>query len=436
MRKTSPWAWIPSLYFAEGLPYMMIMVVSGIMYKKLEVSNTELALYTSMLYLPWVIKPLWSPLVELVKTNRFWIVSMQVLLGLCMAGVAFTIPMENPLRYTMVFFWIAAFSSATHDIAADGYYMIALREDQQSFFVGIRSLFYRVAMWFSQGALVIVAGLLGNSMGIETGWSIAFGIAGAMMVGLGLFHAFIFPKQMPGPKQPYDKEIDELGGQPTQNKPRQELKKSFADLGNIFASFFAKKEILVILLYVLLYRFSEAQLVKIAQPFMLDGRDVGGLGLSTEAVGLIYGTVGLVGLIVGGVLGGIVISQDGLKRWLWPMVFAINLPNAAYLFLAITQPESSYIMMGAVAIEQFGYGFGFSAFLMYLIYIAQGPYKTAHYAFATGLMAAGMMLPGMLSGWIQEQLGYPGFFTWILIATVPAILLTAFVKVDPDFGKK
>ncbi|MEZ4687057.1 MAG: MFS transporter [Bacteroidia bacterium] len=436
MQKTSPWAWIPTLYFAEGLPYMMIMVVSGIMYKNLNVSNTELALYTSMLYLPWVIKPLWSPLVELVRTNRFWIVSMQLLLGLCMAGVAFTIPLENPLRYTMVFFWVAAFSSATHDIAADGYYMIALREDQQSFFVGIRSLFYRVAMWFSQGALVIVAGLLGNRFGIETGWSIAFGIAGALMVLLAVFHAYIFPKKLDKPIEPCEEEIDEIGGQPTKKKPQQELKKSFDDFGKIFYTFLAKKEILIILAYVLLYRFSEAQLVKIAQPFMLDDRAVGGLGLSTEAVGLIYGTVGLIGLIVGGILGGILISRDGLKAWLWPMVIAINLPNAAYLFLALTQPESSYIMMAAVAIEQFGYGFGFSAFLMYLIYVSQGPYKTAHYAFATGLMAAGMMLPGMLSGWVQEQLGYPGFFTWILIATVPAILLTAFVKVDPDFGKK
>jgi PAT family beta-lactamase induction signal transducer AmpG len=415
---------------------MMIMVVSGIMYKNLEVSNTDLALYTSMLYLPWVIKPLWSPLVELISTNRFWIVSMQVLLGLCMAGVAFTIPMENPLRYTMIFFWVAAFSSATHDIAADGYYMLALREDQQSFFVGIRSLFYRVAMWFSQGALVIMAGLLGNEYGIEIGWSIAFGVAGGMMVMLGLFHYFFIPKTAQEESEVQRQAIDQIGNADAAQQAKPSSIRPFSELGEIFTSFFAKKEIVIILLYILFYRFSEAQLVKIAQPFMLDDRAVGGLGLSTEAVGFIYGTVGLAGLIAGGILGGIVISNDGLKRWLWPMVIAINFPNAAYLFLAITQPESNTIMMISVAIEQFGYGFGFSAFLMYLIYVARGAYKTAHYAFATGLMAAGMMLPGMLSGWVQEKLGYPGFFTWVLLATIPALLLTAFVKIDPQFGKK
>ncbi|MFK7968713.1 MAG: MFS transporter [Bacteroidia bacterium] len=439
MHNTSPWAWVPSLYFAEGLPYMMIMVVSGIMYKDLGVSNTDLALYTSLLYLPWVIKPFWSPLVDLFRTNQFWIVSMQILLGLSLAGVAFAIPTSNPLRYTLIFFWIAAFSSATHDIAADGFYMIALREDQQSFFVGFRSFFYRVAMWFAQGALVIAAGMLGQLYGAAAyGWSIAFGISGLIMLALGIFHLFLLPKKSKDEKTLYQDKIDAIGdtGPSAATKSSPQPQGFIERLFDLIVTFFMKKQAILALLFILFYRFSEAQLGKMAQPFMLDPADAGGLGLDVTTVGFIYGTVGLVGLVLGGLLGGFLISRDGLKKWLWPMVIAINIPNIIYIYLAMAQPDNTYLLMAAVAVEQFGYGFGFTAFMMYLIYISQGSYKTAHYAFATGLMALGMMLPGAISGLVQEQLGYTNFFIWIMIATIPAFIITAFLKIDPAFGKR
>ena len=415
----NPWSWIPSLYFAEGMPYIVVMTVSVIMYKRLGLSNTDIALYTSWLYLPWVIKPLWSPVVDLLRTKRLWIVAMQLLIGAGLAGVAFTIPVDGFVQYTLIFFWLMAFSSATHDIAADGFYMLGLSEYHQSFFVGIRSTFYRLAMLFGQGLLVILAGYFEEIYSITTAWTIVFVILSGMFLLFFIYHSFMLPR-------------------PSSDFPLKSVssKKFIEDFVNTFILFFKRKGILVAIGFLLLYRFSEAQLVKIAAPFLLDSRELGGLGLGTSEIGLIYGTIGLIALVIGGILGGIVCARDGLNKWIWWMLIAINLPNAVYLYMSLAQPESFYIISSMIAIEQFGYGFGFTAYLLFMIFISDGLHKTSHYAITTGFMALGMMIPGMFSGWLQEALGYQMFFAWILVATIPAFIITKFIKIDPAFGKK
>ncbi|HBG57698.1 AmpG family muropeptide MFS transporter [Proteiniphilum sp. UBA1028] len=415
----NPWTWIPTLYFAEGLPYVAVMTVSVIMYKRFGLSNTEIALYTSWLYLPWVIKPFWSPFVDILKTKRWWIVSMQLLIGAGLAGVAFTLPSPFYLQASLAFFWLMAFSSATHDIAADGFYMLALDDSQQSFFVGIRSTFYRFASITGQGLLVVLAGFLEKSTGrIPYAWSLTFFILAGLFLAFFVYHRFVLPY----PHADTGKSA---------RTPREVV----TEFGNTFKSFFTKKGIRLAIAFMLLYRLSEAMLVKMASPFLLDSREVGGLGLSTSEVGITYGTVGVIALTLGGIIGGIVASRQGLKYWLWPMALAITLPHAAYLYLAFYQPENIFWVNAAVAVEQLGYGFGFTAYMLYLIYFSQGDHKTAHYSICTGFMALGMMLPGMAAGWIQEQLGYQHFFILIMLLTIPTLVLIPFMKVDPGFGR-
>ena len=417
----NPWWWIPSLYFGQGIPYVVVMSISVIMYKKMGISNTDIALYTSWLYLPWVIKPLWSPFVDMFKTKRYWIVALQLIIGAALAAVAFTIPLPNYFQITLAVFWLMAFASATHDIAADGFYMLALEQHQQAAFVGVRSTFYRVAMITGQGILVVLAGWLENSTGsIPTGWSITFFVLAGMFIALFLYHRFVLP---------YPESDRATLAQSTPSE-------IFTEFLNTFSSFFKKKEIGVILAFLLLYRFAEAQLVKLVTPFLLDPRTQGGLGLTTQEVGIVYGTVGVLSLTLGGLLGGYLISKKGLKYWLWPMVFIIHTPDAAFVFLSQVQPENFYIINAAVALEQFGYGFGFTAYMLYMIMVAEGEHKTAHYAICTGFMALGMMLPGMFSGWLEDQIGYQNFFVWVMISTIPGFAVAAFVKSPDGFGKK
>ncbi|MDD4727336.1 MAG: MFS transporter [Dysgonamonadaceae bacterium] len=614
-KSITPWSWIPTLYFGQGIPYVVVMTVAVIMYKRFGLSNTDIALYTSWLYLPWVIKPFWSPFVDILKTKRWWIVTMQLLIGAGLAGVAFTLPTPFYFQATLGFFWLLAFSSATHDIAADGFYMIALDDSQQSFFVGIRSTFYRLAMIVGQGLLIILAGtleimsgsepvflnvsssptaqseirmdelpqitssqdestfviypenlvlntnkipvdslnvlkgiaennnlsngfvkktdeqkniesgntqkswwsqnvaaplgnyiktnfgekrkveglnddLVGNaslvairlskapkegdeivlnttlsdgdqsislisgerlvfssknwdkpayalvqldpnlnkevsatfrgiSGNIPLAWSITFFILAGLFVTLFIYHNFILPR----PKSDKGKEAHSVS----------DISKEF---GRTFASFFSKKGIGLAIAFMLLYRLAEAMLVKLASPFLLDIREIGGMGLSTQEVGLVYGTVGVISLTLGGIIGGVVASQKGLKYWLWPMALSITLPNAAYLLLSYFQPESFFWINAAVAVEQFGYGFGFTAYMLYLIYFSDGEHKTAHYSICTGFMALGMMIPGMVSGWLQDLVGYNHFFILIMIATIPTLLIIPFLKIDPEFGKR
>ncbi len=416
----SPWFWVPSLYFAQGMPYVAVMIVSVLMYKRLGVSNTDIALYTSWLNLPWVIKPFWSPFVDLLKTRRWWVVTMQLLIGAGLAGVAFTIPTTFFFQASLAVFWLLAFSSATHDIAADGFYMLALDSHEQAFFVGIRSTFYRIAIIAGQGVLVMFAGFLENSTGnIPLARSVTFFILGGLFLALFLYHRYI----LPFPK----------GDKPSVTvTPSTILKEFFAT----FVSFFKKKQAFIAILFMLLYRFPEAQLTKLVTPFLVDPREVGGLGLSTTEIGLVYGTIGTIGLTLGGILGGIAASTGGLKKWIWPMALAISLPDAVFIYLSSALPDNLWIVNFCVFIEQFGYGFGFTAYMLYLIYYSDGEHKTAHYAVCTAFMALGLMLPGMAAGWLQEQMGYENFFWWVMGCCLVTLFVTACLKIDPEFGKK
>jgi len=607
--KKSPWSWVPTLYYAQGIPYVVVMTVSVIMYKRLGVSNTDIALYTSWLYLPWVIKPLWSPLVDLFKTKRWWIVTMQLLVGAGLAGVALTIPMPLFFQYSLAFLWLLAFSSATHDIAADGFYMLGLSEGQQSYFIGIRSTFYRLAMITGQGLLIILAGFFevftgqepvkfsvtadpaytsptevvasfiqpenndeltfilsddapvlsthnisrekadslkqfateenlknrftmpeetlekktswwaanisgplgiwlkervgkkqvpdnnqnamqgnivlvgvklsaapdagkeivlntgfqrgnsslkliagerlvftsnnydqtawlaiqadpkldtravadfeGRSGNIPLAWTITFAILTLLFVGFFVYHKFALPRPATDT-----------------STLRQDGDGVFSEFFRTFGSFFRKSNIGAALAFLLLFRLGEAQLVKMASPFLLDTGDVGGLGLTTGEVGIIYGTIGILALTLGGILGGLMASRRGLKYWIFPMALAMNLPNLVFVYLSFAQPTSFWLISGSVAIEQFGYGFGFTAYMLFMIYFAEGKHKTAHFAICTGLMALGMMLPGMISGWIQEIVGYENFFIWVVLCTIPGFIIIRFLKIEKTFGIK
>lgn len=612
----NPWAWVPSLYFAEGIPYIVVMTVSVIMYKRMGISNTDIALYTSWLYLPWVIKALWSPVVDLLKTKRLWIIMMQVFIGAGLAGVAFTIPVSNFFQYTLAFFWLLAFNSATHDIAADGFYMLGLSEHDQAWFVGIRSTFYRFAMIFGQGILIILAGYIESNSGLppveltinskpsteitqfispdeisfpeETGelkilvyrneieintgsvlkskvdsvinfakeWNSSNGFYRAgnetgadaavekeepswwsryvaqnleffirkyfapseiktaktdLTGNIGLVYFKLSGKSPTGEdvvmnfgresgdnsislvegtrfvfsKENWDKpavaviQLDpKLKGEtttyfvgnagdiplawmitffilaglfilffvyhkfilpyPPSDLPavRNERANLFSEFFKTFLLFFNKKKIGLILAFILIYRLGEAQLVKLATPFLLDAQEVGGLALTTGQVGFVYGTIGILFLTLGGIVGGVLAAKHGLKHWIWWMILAINLPDVVYIYLSYSQTTNFLIINLMVAIEQFGYGFGFTAYMLYLIYISDGYHKTSHYAIATGFMALGMMIPGMFSGWLQEIIGYQHFFIWVIISTIPGFIIVKFLDIDPEFGKK
>ncbi len=625
--KRSPWAWIPTLYFAQGLPYVAVMTISVIMYKRLGISNTDIALYTGWLYLPWVIKPFWSPFVDIIKTKRWWTLSMQWLIAFALAGIAFAIPAPFFFQLTLAIFWLVGFTSATHDIAADGFYMLALTEHEQSLYVGIRSTFYRIATVAGQGLLVIVAGLIETNTGLEplqlsvnadptAEWSAAkmdaiysaeADLQGELQfitttdrltastqtpdeVAVNIGEAI---KKLPfkeyvaimrdsvkhsnerngfvtaetpattssatssangrsaftewvastfgEDRQAYTERSNNIAtvGIRLNRKPAagekivlnvthrsgdQSIKLEQAALstrfvfnennwdktawlfyeidhklqtqaqanfngasGNIhmawmvvfavlsvfffivaayhsralpkpssdsngasatsaseimheffatFKSFFKKKQVWIAIAFMLLYRLPEAQLVKLINPFLLDPIDKGGLGLTTGQVGVVYGTVGIIGLTIGGIIGGIVAAKGGLKRWLWPMAWSMSLTCLTFVYLSYAQAPSLLTVNVCVFIEQFGYGFGFTAYMLYLIYFSEGRHKTAHYAICTGFMALGMMLPGMAAGWLQETIGYRHFFIWTMICCAATIGVCAFLKIDPSFGRK
>lgn len=612
----NPWAWIPTLYFTQGIPYVIVMFVTVVMYNRLGVSNTEIALYTSWLYLPWVIKPLWSPMVDLLKTKRWWIITMQLVIGAGMAGVAFSIPLPAFLQVTLAFFWIMAFSSATHDIAADGLYMLGLSKHEQAWFVGVRSTFYRFSMLTGQGILIFIAGSIESVTGldnvdvqartspdieiteilhpsdlvvagqegplrivadpvdleistqnrkraevdsiitfarewnlkqgfnpvleqdlaeaeaeaaVEPGWfrrNILHPVEGFIIRhfgpeemildteytgNIGVIYFYLTGSPEPGEEVVInfgrirgDKSIRLVEGSyfrfnednwnvpgmaviriddqldfavdaefqvrsgniplawsitffflaamfvfffvyhrfmlpyPATDKPatRDPEQSIFGEFLRTFALFFRKKRIGAILAFLLLYRFAEAQIVRLASPFLLDAQEIGGLALTTQELSIAYGTMGMISLTIGGILGGIMAARHGLKFWLWPMVFAMNLPNLVYVYLSQTLPDSFIVISSAIAVEQFGYGFGFTAYMLFMIYVSEGEHKTSHFAITTGFMALGMMLPGMFSGWLQELVGYPNFFLWVMIATIPAFIATWFIPLEGDFGKK
>ncbi len=622
-KNKSPWAWIPTLYFAQGLPYVAVMTISVIMYKRLGISNTDIALYTGWLYLPWVIKPFWSPFIDIIRTKRWWTISMQWILALTFAGVAFTIPAPFFFQLTLAVFWLMGFTSATHDIAADGFYMHALSEHEQSLYVGIRSTFYRIATVAGQGLLVIIAGLIETGTGLQpaqlsvtaapdippvlssipsrftqpvdttgdpyfiytTSQIKVSSIAPTEVNGIpfktyaeavrdsvkmlnaingfikndnskepsmtpiapdgnkesaftvwlkkwfgenrettspddnianNIFVVGVRLNKMPQTDEPIVLNVTHRNGDQSikleqnllstrfeftrdnwnktaylffevDHKIKEQTEATFIGAsGNItfawivvflslsafffavavyhswilphpasdshesthsaseimkefvltFVSFFKKEQIWIAIAFMLLYRLPEAQLVKLISPFLLDPIDKGGLGLSTGEVGLVYGTVGIIGLTIGGIIGGMVAARGGLKKWLWPMAWSMSLTCLTFIYLSYFPASSLLVINICVFIEQFGYGFGFTAYMLYLIYFSEGRHKTAHYAICTGFMALGMMLPGMAAGWLQETIGYRHFFIWTVICCVATIGVCAFVKIDPKFGLK
>ena len=417
----NPWGWVPTLYFAEGLPYVAVMTISLVLYKQLGLSNTEITFYTSWLYLPWVIKPLWSPFIDLIKTKRWWIVTMELLIGAAFGGVAFMIPTSLWLQGTLFFFWVMAFASATHDIAADGFYMLGLDTHNQAWFVGIRSTFYRLATIFGQGILVMIAGNLQviyrNS--ISYSWSLMFyGVTG-IFIALWLWHHYALPV-------------------PAEDAARNDVNVQtiWKEFVNTIKSFFKKPQVTVGILFMLLYRMPEGLLAKVSALFLIDAAHNGGMGLSPQEYGLVQGTVGVIGLTLGGILGGICAGKDGLKKWLWPMVCAITLPDIVYVYLSYALQSNLVVINVCVFIEQFGYGFGFTAYMLYLIYYSRGQFKTSHYALCTAFMALSMMIPGLFAGALQEMVGYRMFFIIVMMCCAVTFLITSFLKIDPEFGKK
>ena len=454
-----PWAWVPSLYFAEGIPYFIVNVISVTLFKRLGMSNGDLALYTSLLYLPWVIKPLWSPVVDVFKSKRWWILVMQAIITVSFALLALSVS-PDVFGLSLVIFYVIAFASATHDIAADGFYMLALGEQEQSLFVGIRSTFYRISSVFGQGVIVVVAGLLEERMGsIPSAWKVTLLLCGALFALLTLWHCRSLPKverNLAGGHDSDRKAADagtknaEAGteGAKAANAGTMEAKAAdempepyvpaggkpavhrggWGDMWRVWKTFFMKDGVWLALAFMLLYRLPEALSVKMLTPFLLDPPEAGGLGLSTAQSGLVYGTAGVIALTIGGILGGVYAARKGLRKSMWIMALSLALPCAVYLFLALVQPERMWIVYACVVLDQFGYGFGFTAYMLYMMKFAEGEFVTSHYAICTAFMALSMMIPGLFAGWMQEALGYVGFFIIVMICCLATVFVTLFVR--------
>lgn len=436
LKNISPWVWVPTLYFAQGIPYFIVNNISVMMFAKMGVPNGQMALFTSLLYLPWAIKPFWSPFVDIIKTKRWWTIAMQVVMSVAFVLLTLSMPHPEPemiasgqtpismFTITLLLFAITAFASATHDIAADGFYMIALTQKNQAAFVGIRSTFYRLSSIFGQGVLVYIAGLIEtNTANIPMSWQITLLVTAVLFCGVTLYHTFFIPRP----------EVEK--------KPEAEqtsAKKIMQEFGRTFVTYFTKPGLILAILFMLLYRLPEAFLIKMCTPFLVASRDVGGLGLSTENVGLAYGTIGVLFLTIGGILGGLYASKVGLKKSLWWMAAGMTLPCLTFVYLAECLPTNIALISIAIAIEQFGYGFGFTAYMLYMIYFSEGEFKTSHYAICTAFMAFSMMIPGMFAGYLQEMMGYALFFWMVIACCVATVVITYFAdrKIDPNYGLK
>ena len=432
----SPWLWVPSLYFAEGVPYFLVNNISVMMFAKMGVPNGQMAFFTTLLYFPWFLKGLWSPIVDVIKTKRWWILTMQALMTAMMILLTVTLPKPSPeaiaegavpinlFWVTLVLFIVAAFASATHDIAADGYYMLAHSPSSQAALIGIRSTAYRIASVFGQGVLVFIAGRIEKSTGdIPFSWQVTIGVSAIIFFIVTLYHTFVLPKAADDKPR-----ID----------PTEGAGATFRELGNSFKTFFTKKGVVLAIIFMLLYRLPEGFLIKMCQPFLVAGRDNGGLGLDTDAVGVVYGTIGVIALLAGGIAGGVYASKVGLKRALWIMTACMTLPCLTFCYLSIFLPTNLITISVAVSIEQFGYGFGFTAYMLYMMYFSEGEFKTSHYAICTAFMALSMMLPGFVAGYIQEAIGYVNFFWMVMfccIATV-GVTIAARKSIDAEYGRK
>ena len=440
--KSHPWAWVPSLYFAEGIPYFIVNVISVTLFKRLGMSNGDLALYTSLLYLPWVIKPLWSPVVDVFKSKRWWILVMQAIITVSFALLALSVS-PDVFGLSLVIFYVIAFASATHDIAADGFYMLALGEQEQSLFVGIRSTFYRISSVFGQGVIVVVAGLLEERMGsIPSAWKVTLLLCGALFALPTLWHCRSLPKVERNLAVGHDADRKAAGAGTIGAEAADEIPEpcvpvsgksavhigGWGDMWRVWKTFFMKDGVWLALAFMLLYRLPEALSVKMLTPFLLDPPEARGLGLSTAQSGLVYGTAGVIALTIGGILGGVYAARKGLRKSMWIMALSLALPCAVYLFLALVQPEQMWIVYACVVLDQFGYGFGFTAYMLYMMKFAEGEFVTSHYAICTAFMALSMMIPGLFAGWMQEALGYVGFFIIVMICCLATVFVTLFVR--------
>ena len=436
-KRISPWAWVPTLYFAQGIPYFIVNNISVLMFAKMGVPNGEMALFTSLLYLPWTIKPFWSPFIDIIKTKRWWIISMQILMSIAFILLTLSIPKPDEatiaagttpismFTITLILFIITAFASATHDIAADGFYMLALKQSDQAAFVGIRSTFYRLASIFGQGVLVAIAGAIElRYKDIPLSWTITMLVTAVMFSLVTFYHLFAIPKPTS------DKSVLTPG--------TASAKAIFQEFGRTFATYFTKPGVWLAIAFMLLYRLPEAFLIKMCMPFLVASKEAGGLELSTAEVGIVYGTIGVIFLTVGGILGGLFASRIGLKKSIWWMAACMTLPCLTFVYLAIGQPDNLFAISTAIAIEQFGYGFGFTAYMLYMMYFSEGEFKTSHYAICTAFMALSMMIPGMFAGYLQEAVGYVNFFWIVILCCAATIVVTVFAdrKMDPTYGKK
>lgn len=432
----NPWTWVPTLYFAQGIPYFLVNNISVMMFAKMGVPNGDMAFFTSLLYLPWMIKPFWSPFVDVMKTKRWWTVTMQLIMSIAFVLLVLTLPIPSAediangttpmslFMVTLVLFVITAFASATHDIAADGFYMLGLDTGTQAEFVGIRSTFYRLSNIFGQGVLVAIAGWVElEYKDIPLSWQVTLIVATVVFAVVTVYHLFIIPK-------------------PDADRPTIEGKVSagaiFSEFGRSFKTYFIKKGVWLAIIFMLCYRLPEAFLLKLCMPFLVAKQELGGLGMDTASVGIAYGTIGTIFLTVGGILGGIFASRIGLKKSLWVMAGCMTLPCITFVYLAIAQPTNLAIIATAISIEQFGYGFGFTAYMLYMMYFSDGEFKTSHYAICTAFMAASMLIPGMFAGYIQEAIGYVNFFWMVMACCAATLVVTYFVdrKIDPNYGKK
>lgn len=436
-KERSPWWWVPTLYFAEGIPYFVVNNISVMMFTKMGVPNGDMSFFTTLLYFPWFLKGLWGPVVDVVKTKRWWIISMQVLITALMILLTLTLPYPEQATIdagttsismfwlTLVLFIIAAFASATHDIAADGYYMLAHSPSSQAAFIGIRSTFYRIASVFGQGVLVFIAGYIEKTeQNIPFSWQVTLGLAAVVFCVITIYHTFSLPRSAQDAPRSSSKD----GNQ----------KSALSEIANSFLSFVKKPGFLLAVAFMLLYRLPEGFLIKLCQPFLVHSMDKGGLGMSTDMVGLVYGTFGVIALLGGGILGGVYASRVGLKKSLWIMAANMTLPCATFVYLAIAQPTDPIIITIALCIEQFGYGFGFTAYMLYMMYFSEGEFKTSHYAICTAFMALSMMLPGFFAGYIQEAIGYVNFFWMVMACCIATLVVTYLVdrKIDPNYGRK
>lgn len=435
--KRNPWLWITTLYFIEGIPYFLVNEISVILFKKMGVPNGQMALFTSLIYLPWVIKPLWSPFVDIIKKKRWWITTMQIIMAVTLILLTITMPSPGEamiqagttpmsmFTVTLIFFIITAFASATHDIAADGFYMLALSQKNQSAFVGVRSTFYRLANIFGNGVLVWIAGYLETKTSIPQAWKVTMAIAAAILCLFSLYHLFIIPRPA--------SDKSSIEGSFKSNSAVV-----MSEFGRTIATYFTKPGVWLAIAFMLLYRLPEAFLLKMCKPFLLDPTDKGGLAMTTQDVGLAYGTLGVAALLAGGILGGIFSSKVGLKKALWWMAACMTLPCLTFVYLSMQLPVNFYVIAVCIIIEQFGYGFGFTAYMLYMMYFSEGEFKTSHYAICTAFMSLSMMIPGMFAGYLQESMGYAAFFWLSFACSIATIAVTFFVdrKIDPDYGHK